>query len=1337
MKNVLLFLILSVLISNSYSQIKPSIEETSLKKVSTDLMDQPYASFWFPNQLLNWEPGSDLNADFNRSFTKLRDRFINTHLMVNPNARANEAKISALDVFGATSGNPSQGSLDINYFAFNYWQYIDVLVFWGGSAGEGLILAPNPGVIDAAHRNGVPVLGTVFFPPTVFGGKIEWVSDFLKKEGTTFPVADKLIEVAEYYGFDGWFINQETEGGTFKLANKMIDFLKYYQANSELEIMWYDAMTEDGTISWQETLNDNNDGFFQEADTVLSEYMFLDFGWSANDMKNARSKANELGRSEYDLHSGVDVQANGYNTGVQWSSVFPQDTNHVTSLSFYVPSWTYHSSSDVDDFYSKGNRFWVGDNRNPSNTETSSNWKGLASYVPAKSVINDLPFFTSFNTGQGYGFYLNGERISYDAIKEEGWNNLAVQDILPTWRWIVESDGEKLNPEMDWTTAWYGANSVKLSGNLNSDNLIKLFATDLEINETTLMDIAYKANTSGDTYMQVALSFKSDPSSYVYLDISEAADTNWTSETIDISSYAGNTIATISLKFDGTAATDYQMNIGQIGFYNNQISMPHAPSGLSIKNQTNENGFSTLRLEWTKSSDDISYYNVFKRNSDESRTYLGSSTSESYFVPYFDRFPGDSLVQIEVAAIGYDFGESDPSSATFIYYPLPQQVSNPSPEDSATSVLRNPTLSWKAGINSTSHDVYLGTTNPPEFIENVQEESFKAPDLKANTTYYWRIDEVNALGKTEGAIWQFETGTQFNRQTGYALEFDGENDYINFGRDASLDVAGTEITIEAWIFANSFADAVWAGTIVAKDQGSGPGRDKGYMLRLGGDGKLNINIGDGSWNEFTSAANVIELNKWIHVAGTYDGTQFKLYVDGKVVGESGIKIANISSTPSVDLQIGDSPGFPGRVFDGKIDDVRIWNKARTEKEINDYKDLPPKPKFQSNLVGYWQFDEGAGQTTFDLTTNKNHGILGSDTTENANAPVWVESEAISVYPEVALELDGADDFVKIPNDTSLYLTGTEITMEAWIYVNQFADAFWAGSIIVKDQGVNPGTNRGYMMRGGGDGQLNLNIGSGNWNEFTSPKNVITTEKWTHIAGTYDGTQFKIYVDGELVGESGIKIFSIAATTNVDLLFGESPSFPGRPFNGRIDEVRLWNIARTQDEIKSYMKRPLPKSIYESQESGLVGYWPIREGEGQTIEDISINKNVGILGATESEENEDPIWVDSDAFVTKIIEIQKNEIIPNTYTLKQNYPNPFNPSTTIEYQIPKSADVSITIYDVMGRRVNQLYNNNQSAGYYKVIWNGKDQHNRSVATGVYFYRLKAGDFQAMRKMVLIK
>ena len=135
-------------------------------------------------------------------------------------------------MYPSTSNNPSQGADVFDVYAFNYWQYVDQLVFWGGSAGEGLILAPGSDVIDSGHRNGVPVLGTIFFPPSVFGGQIQWVWDLVQKSGPTFPVADKLIEVADYYGFEGWFINQETEGGDSTLANQMQEFLLYYQANS-------------------------------------------------------------------------------------------------------------------------------------------------------------------------------------------------------------------------------------------------------------------------------------------------------------------------------------------------------------------------------------------------------------------------------------------------------------------------------------------------------------------------------------------------------------------------------------------------------------------------------------------------------------------------------------------------------------------------------------------------------------------------------------------------------------------------------------------------------------------------------------------------------------------------------------------------------------------------------------------------------------------------------------------------------------------------------------------------------------------------------------------------
>ncbi|MDQ9780416.1 hypothetical protein RF400_17795, partial [Acinetobacter baumannii] len=68
------------------------------------------------------------------------------------------------------------------------WQYVDELVYWGGSSGEGLIVPPSPDVTDLGHKNGVPVIGTVFFPQDVAGGKMEWLETFLtQEEDGSFP----------------------------------------------------------------------------------------------------------------------------------------------------------------------------------------------------------------------------------------------------------------------------------------------------------------------------------------------------------------------------------------------------------------------------------------------------------------------------------------------------------------------------------------------------------------------------------------------------------------------------------------------------------------------------------------------------------------------------------------------------------------------------------------------------------------------------------------------------------------------------------------------------------------------------------------------------------------------------------------------------------------------------------------------------------------------------------------------------------------------------------------------------------------------------------------------
>uniref|UniRef100_UPI000555081B endo-beta-N-acetylglucosaminidase n=1 Tax=Caldalkalibacillus mannanilyticus TaxID=1418 RepID=UPI000555081B len=178
---------------------------------------QPESSYWYPETLLQWSPEHDPEAPFNRSTIPLAQREV---LFKVNDTQQSEAKLVALSALNPnTSGVPSQGGKEFFANTFSYWQYVDIMVYWAGSAGEGIITPPSADVIDASHRNGVPILGNVFFPPKVYGGQDLWVEQMLtQREDGSFPAADKLLEVAEYYGFDGWFINQETEGGTPETA---------------------------------------------------------------------------------------------------------------------------------------------------------------------------------------------------------------------------------------------------------------------------------------------------------------------------------------------------------------------------------------------------------------------------------------------------------------------------------------------------------------------------------------------------------------------------------------------------------------------------------------------------------------------------------------------------------------------------------------------------------------------------------------------------------------------------------------------------------------------------------------------------------------------------------------------------------------------------------------------------------------------------------------------------------------------------------------------------------------------------------------------------------------
>src|SRR5207244_11948322 len=116
-----------------------------------------------------------------------------------------------------------------------------------------------------------------------------------------------------------------------------------------------------------------NDRFFYDNGTTADD-MFINFGWTSSGMTSSRTRAQSFGRNQFDLYAGVDVEANGYNTSLNWTDVFPEGQAHILSLGFYRPEWTRNSSSSVADFYVRDNRFWVGWNRDPSDTTTTNAW---------------------------------------------------------------------------------------------------------------------------------------------------------------------------------------------------------------------------------------------------------------------------------------------------------------------------------------------------------------------------------------------------------------------------------------------------------------------------------------------------------------------------------------------------------------------------------------------------------------------------------------------------------------------------------------------------------------------------------------------------------------------------------------------------------------------------------------------------------------------------------------------------------------------------------------------------------------------------------------------------
>lgn len=522
----------------------------------------------------------------------------------------------------------------------------------------------------------MPVLGTVGFPWGPGEGRVEQIREFLvKNEDGSFTVADKMIEMANFYGFDGWFINQESYGCGKEEADLMVEFFTYmHEKDPNIRIGWYDSMTTEGTVNYQDSLNPLNVGFFQNNGKTVTDEFFLNYNWDREStsfpelskVDMSIKTANEVGRSQYDIFAGVEVQQNAYNDKFPVEHLLDEDGKLKLSLAMYCPNSTLSMAKDMEDFYKHDQKFWVGGSGDPSNSNTEDQWVGLANYVADKSAINELPFVTNFNLGHGQQYYIDGE-----VSRTKEWNNRSLQDYLPTWRWIVQSNGSKLTPDFDRTDAYNGGSSLVIEGNLEADNPnhIKLYSTKLNIVDgTTELTITYKTPSENNN-MQVGLCFGDnyDEENFVFLDVENGTPGEWNTAKISLGDYVGKTISAISLRFDSEEdINDFKINIGSLSVEeSSKDKVLPATSKITLDDQLFHNAQKAeARIYW-EDVDGASFYEIYRVKPDGNREFIGATYNDSYYILPFNRYNNEDSFNFEVVAVDGNFNRGEAQTLKF------------------------------------------------------------------------------------------------------------------------------------------------------------------------------------------------------------------------------------------------------------------------------------------------------------------------------------------------------------------------------------------------------------------------------------------------------------------------------------------------------------------------------------------------------------------------------------------------------------------------------------------------------------------------------------------------
>ncbi|MBI3985063.1 MAG: DUF2341 domain-containing protein [Candidatus Levybacteria bacterium] len=455
---------------------------------------------------------------------------------------------------------------------------------------------------------------------------------------------------------------------------------------------------------------------------------------------------------------------------------------------------------------------------------------------------------------------------------------------------------------------------------------------------------------------------------------------------------------------------------------------------------------------------------------------------------------------------------------------------------------------------------------------------------------------------------------------GKCLGFDGIDDYVDAGNSSNLNVGASDFTVSTWIYPTSTAKKVFLQKSDLND---------GWIVGLNTTSNNQIFLEvreNGTTNSQELIYNsTIQANNWYYITIVKTGANITVYKNGVSLG-SQTGYQNLSNS-SVNFQIGRVDWWPPGYFQGQIDEVKIYNYARSADQVKvDYNNganvigsSDASKNLSNGLVGYWKMDESSwtvdcsSESVLDSSGSGNGGASCPNSTGPAGGAVGKFGNAGS--------FDGSNDYVDIDDSTSLR-PSTAISVGAWLKPGSATQAGFG--IIDKRYAEGDDPYNSYIIDvEGSTYHYMFCISNGTAGSQTCVYSTTSlTTNWTNVMGTYDGSTMKIYVNGILEGSTP-KTGTIGYSS-LPLRIGCALA-GSQCFNGTIDETRIYNRALDSREVQQlYNFAPGPVGYWDFEDeqnnqnitNGIVGYWKMDDGSGSTASDSSGNGYNGtITGAS--------------------------------------------------------------------------------------------------------------------------